>query len=79
MMTLFVRADGAVQCIYDEAISLAAIGTLHIVRASHVEPDDAGRWLVNLVNGPRLGPFARRSEALAAERSWLDAHLLTPR
>ena len=32
-----------------------------IRRASHVEPDEAGRWWADLspVGGPRLGPFAR--------------------
>ena len=40
-----------------------------------------GRWSADLapVCGPSLGPFALRSEALAAEREWLETHwLLTP-
>jgi len=77
MMTLVVRADGQVRCIYDEAIDLAAIGIVRITRASHVEPDGAGRWWADLspVGGPPLGPFDRRGQALEAERSWLDANL----
>ena len=35
-------------------------------------------WLADLspVNGPVLGPFDRRSEALAAELAWLEANWL---
>jgi hypothetical protein len=77
-MQLVVRPDSTVRCLYDEHIDLATLGTLTIVRASHVEPDTAGRWGVDLAlsQGPRLGPFGRRSEALAAERAWLEAHAL---
>ena len=77
MTTLLVRPNGHVQCLYDESIDLASIGTLHICRASHVEPDNPGRWWTDLspAGGPVLGPFAYRSQALSAERSWLDAHL----
>jgi hypothetical protein len=77
MMQLTVEANGTVRCIYDETIDLSAIGTLVISRASHVEPDEQGRWWADLgiVNGPVLGPFSLRSEALSAERTWLEAHL----
>ena len=52
-----------------------------IARASHVEPDPDGRWQADLrpVGGPVLGPFDRRSEALAAELAWLEAHWLVAR
>ncbi len=75
-MDLVVDPSGRISCIYDEAIDLAALGAMSIVRASHVEPDAAGRWVADLapVGGPALGPFALRSEALAAERAWLEAH-----
>jgi hypothetical protein len=77
-MQLVVGPDGSVRCLYDEAIDLAALGRLSITRASHVEPDDAGHWLVDLspVAGPLLGPFDRRSDALEAERVWLEANRL---
>jgi hypothetical protein len=50
---------------------------MSIRRASHVEPDDDGQWWADLspVNGPHLGPFAKRSEALTAESSWLEQHI----
>ena len=75
-MDLVVDPAGVVRCVYDESIDLAAIGALSIARASHVEPDAAGRWVADLapVGGPALGPFALRSEALAAERAWLEAN-----
>jgi hypothetical protein len=43
-----------------------------------VEPDDHGRWLADLtpVQGPCLGPFQRRSDALQAEAEWLAANWL---
>jgi hypothetical protein len=44
-----------------------------------VEPDTVGRWLADMapVDGPVLGPFDRRSEALAAEREWLEQNWLS--
>lgn len=76
-MELIIDRAGTTQCIYGEAIDLASIGLLDIRRASHVEPDEAGRWWADLspVGGPKLGPFAARSGALAAERRWLDSRL----
>jgi hypothetical protein len=77
-MELVVSANGAVRALYSEEIDLGELGKVSITRASHVEPDPDGRWLADLtpVNGPILGPFERRSEALAAEEAWLGAHWL---
>lgn len=77
-MQLTVDPAGSMRCVYTEAIDLASIGSLSIARASHVEPDDQGRWIADLapVGGPRLGPFEQRSPALAAEQQWLDEHWL---
>ena len=75
-MHLHIDRHGQVTCVYDEMIDLSTIGPLAIRRASHVEPDATGAWWADLtpVNGPRLGPYRIRSDALAAERAWLEAH-----
>jgi hypothetical protein len=77
-MDLIVSPDGTIRAVYGEAIDLGVLGHLVIFRASHVEPDEAGRWIADLtlVNGPILGPFDRRSDALAAEQSWLESNCL---
>jgi hypothetical protein len=78
-MKLLVRTDGTAQAVYDEMIDLTVLGRLSITRASHVEPDQESRWQADLtpVGGPVLGPFDRRSEALKAERVWLEHYCLT--
>jgi hypothetical protein len=78
MMQLVIAPGGQIRTIYDEALNLSGFGPLAIRRASHVEPDSAGRWCADLspVGGPVLGPFERRSEALEAERAWLERHWL---
>lgn len=77
MMTIIIDPAGQAHCLYAEVIDLSAMGTLHIARASQLEPDDQGLWWADLwpVSGPILGPFVLRSEALAAERDWLETHL----
>ncbi len=75
-MDLFIAPDGSALAIYAEAIDLRTLGTTTITRASHVEPDDSGQWFADIVDGPQLGPFTRRSEALAAEVAWLTEHRL---
>ena len=74
-MQLLISLDGAVRAIYSEDIDLRSLGRPRIVRASHVEPDAEGRWLADLgpVDGPVLGPFGSRSEALDAETAIVGA------
>ena len=78
-MQLVVQPGGTVHCLYGEELDLPQLGSLAIVRGSHVEPDSSGQWTADLspVHGPILGPFRSRSEALTAERQWLEAHWLT--
>lgn len=78
MMEMIISTEGKVRCLYDEAIHLAELGELHITRASHVEPDHAGKWWADMspVGGPKLGPFEKRSEALGAEREWITQSAL---
>ena len=75
-MDLVVRPNGEVTTLYTELFDLSALGAMQIVRASHVEPDESGRWFAHIIDGPKLGPFARRSDALAAEVAWLTEHRL---
>ena len=76
-MWLVVDPGGGVRCLYGEVIPLASLGVLSIARASHVEPGHDG-WYADLApcRGPRLGPFALRSQALRAEEAWLEENLL---
>ena len=78
-MELVVDAEGDVRCVYGEELDLREIGKLQITRASHVEPDRDGYWWADMapVDGPVLGPYASRSEALGAEREWLLAARLS--
>ena len=70
-MQLIITPGGAVRCIYSEDIDLAALGSPTISRASHVEPDQQGRWWADLspVGGPSLGPFPH------AARPWRPSTL----
>ncbi|HAN99535.1 MAG TPA: hypothetical protein DCQ98_19865 [Planctomycetaceae bacterium] len=77
MPTIHITSTGAVRWLYDESLDLRWQGPITITRASRVEPTNDGRWTADLgpVGGPLLGPFPRRSEALIAERDWLDERL----
>lgn len=77
-MKLIVETNGTIRCLYSEAIDLSQLGPLKISRGSFVEPRSDGAWAADLapVSGPILGPFSHRSEALAAEVSWLEQHWL---
>ena len=78
-MQLVIKPTGTIHCLYGEQLDLHQLGWLTIRRGSHVEPTETGHWTADLspVGGPLLGPFSSRSEALAAERSWLEDRLLT--
>jgi len=78
-MQLVIKPDGLVMCLYGEELDLKQIGALTIHRGSHVEPDKASQWHADMspVGGPCLGPFASRSDALLAERQWLENYWLT--
>ena len=77
-MQIIIEVGGAVRAIYTEELELATLGSPTISRASHVEPDQQGCWWADLapVNGPTIGPFQNRSEALAAEQAWLETNWL---
>jgi hypothetical protein len=75
---IVITPAGTLRCIYCETLDFVVLGAVEIRRASFVEPDSAGNWFADLapVNGPSLGPFPRRSDALAAETQWLNQHWL---
>jgi hypothetical protein len=77
-MQLIVLPTGEIRCLYEEVLDLTALGRPAITRASHVEPDADGQWWADLspVEGPSLGPYQRRTEALGAEHNWLEANWL---
>jgi hypothetical protein len=79
-MEILIESSGNVRCVYGEAIDLNQLGRANIRRGSHVEPTEGGFWSVDLspVDGPCLGPFKHRSEALQAEIRWLSKHWLVP-
>ena len=79
-MQMIVQPGGGVRCLYGEELDLDNLGKLSIARGSHVEPTPDGQWTADLspVSGPILGPFRSRSEALTAERRWLEEHWLIP-
>ena len=79
-MELLVTPTGSIRCVYGEELNLHQLGRLSIQRGSHVEPTSEGQWTADLspVNGPVLGPFSSRAEALAAEQTWLLEHWLVP-
>jgi len=75
-MRLMIDPHGNIRCLYTEELDLSCFGLLAIRRASQVEPDPLGQWWADLspINGPRLGPFDLRSQALLAEQRWLEVH-----
>ena len=79
-MELIISSSGHARCVYSETLDLSVLGKLRIQRGSHVEPDQEGHWMADLspVDGPLLGPFANRSDALRAEVAWLNEHWLLP-
>jgi hypothetical protein len=73
---LRLRGDTIRHIYHDGLLPLADHGQAVTARASHVEPCQAGGWMVDLtpVGGPVLGPFPRRDVALNIEVEWLNAH-----
>lgn len=73
-----ISADGISFIYSDELRGFLKLGRAEIKRVSHVEPDTDGRWIADLspVNGPQLGPFDLRSDALNAEVEWLKENVL---
>ena len=77
IMIIEFLQDGTMKTIYTEQINLNELGKLSIIRASHVEPNADGEWTadMNPVNGPILGPFKTRIQALEEETKWLEQNI----
>jgi len=77
-MIISIDRNGGVRAIYSDGFPWQALGKTLIQRASHVEPDHLGLWYADLTlsDGPKIGPFARRADAIAAEVAWLEKHRL---
>ena len=78
-MKIKVQPDGTVIHIYTEELDLSNIGKPTTKRASCVEPGKDSKWTADMSlsnNGPILGPFPTRKEALAAEVEWLEKNIL---
>src|SRR5581483_6261823 len=69
--------DGRVYGLYSDQVDLRALGHVRAERGSHVEwDDDAQAWYASiLASRARLGPFLRRSDAVAIERAVMAARL----
>lgn len=80
MSRIVVDQKGTISFIYsDELRYLLDEGISTIKRVSHVEPAETGRgWTADMgpVNGPMLGPFETRQEALDREVEYLNTHVL---
>ena len=78
-MILTVTPTGTLKCLYTEALDLDQLGSPSITpHISHVDPDENGQWWADLepVDGPVLGPFAKKSDAIRAEVEWIEEHVL---
>lgn len=80
-MNVIIDQQGNLRTIYNEALDLSACGEVTITRASNVEWSPGIGWHAYMgepfnMDGPVLGPFAKRSEALAAEVAFIEENVL---
>lgn len=78
--SITIDEDGTVRSIYADELKpmMKSLGECAVTRASHVEPDGDGKWLVDLtpVDGTIHHGFDTRAEALAFEIDWLKKNWL---
>lgn len=76
-----INPDGTAHILYTEDIPIEELGKVHdIKRLFHVEPTQDNRWTATVGLGTSeclvLGPFEKRSDALAAEVEWIEENIL---
>lgn len=73
-MQIIIKPGGVFIGIYSDSFEYKNFGNPEIRRASHVEPNELGQWTADLspVDGPVLGPFEKRSDAIDAELNYLN-------
>lgn len=73
-MNLIVKPGGVIITIYSDAFEYKNLGEPHIRRVSKVEPTQSGLWIadLSLVDGPILGPFEKRCDAIDAELEYVN-------
>jgi len=80
MRTIVIDTDGDLSFLYHDDLQpiMLTLGEATIKRASMVEPTDDGLWTADMgpSDGPVLGPFVTRAEALDAEEDWLHRNVL---
>ncbi len=76
-MEIVIKPTGVFIGIYSDQFDYGVFGRPQIRRVSHVEPDESGQWTADLspVDGPRLGPFDKRNDAINAELEFLNLML----
>jgi hypothetical protein len=78
-LVLTIDGGGVVTAVWDDALAglVELAETVECWRASHIEMRPDGLWQVDFlpVNGPILGGYRLRADALTAEREWLARHL----
>ena len=76
-MQIVIKPTGVFVGIYSDDFDYGELGKPQIRRASHVEPDVNGQWFADLspADGPKIGPFDKRNEAIDAELEFLSLML----
>jgi len=85
MCIVVIGQDGTIRSVHDDALvgALLSFGRLDIRRASNVEfCNESQAWFADMradeslgIEAFRVGPFAKRAEALAWEVTYLEARL----
>ena len=86
---IIIENDGTIRFLYDYnsekgklfSDELVSYGTSNIERRSHINPkvtENGVKFFVDLSpsNGPELGPFETRQEAIEAEEDWINSNWL---